>query len=178
MGLAERPGTASSTNIGTSWKRVGFQRFSHISVGGGFGSPKTVDDGKDDTRNELDVLRSKSSVNTDGEPFTEKLPVVWAVNDGGVVYRRLGITRDNRAGTSWKPVSAWPAMREVWRTITINTMRWHRTDAIRLTLSLSLSFSLFTSCDGCDAGERQRRWICRVGSVQAVGRRWLSHLLP
>ena len=88
------------------------------------------------------MLRSKSSVNSDSEPFTEKLPVVWAVNDGGVVYRRLGITRDNRAGTSWKPVSAWPAMREVWRTITIPCNAWHRTDAIRLTLSLSLFLSV------------------------------------
>ena len=82
---------------------AGWQRFSHISVGGGFAPEDEYDE-----YDEYDVLNTKSNV-----PFDEKLPVLWAVNAAGVVYKRQGITRENRKGTSWTAISAFPPMREV-----------------------------------------------------------------
>ena len=92
-------------------ERVGWQRFSHISVGGGFTSAS--DDGSLFDEEAEDLLRKSTTDEYEAVPFADKLPVVWAVNAAGVVYRREGIVRENRRGTSWTAVSAYPPMREV-----------------------------------------------------------------
>lgn len=106
-----REGITKSNPYGTGWRWLGAQRLVWISVGGGFG-----DSGLPDDVDGPEVLRLADGTYNDdiaGSQFDSRLPEVWGVGASGLVYRRTGITRANRAGTSWEVVSAFPPMRSV-----------------------------------------------------------------
>lgn len=107
-----REGITKSNPYGTGWRWLGAQRLVWISVGGGFGDTRRPDD-----ENGPDILRLTNGNDDDDDvdysQFDPRLPEVWGVGASGLVYRRTGITRGDRAGKSWEVVSAFPPMRTV-----------------------------------------------------------------
>lgn len=79
-----RIGVTNSNRTGTGWTQISRNFLVSISVGGGFAGGSILE-----------------------------LPIVYGVGSSGTVYRRDGITQNNRSGSNWTPLTVSPPMRQV-----------------------------------------------------------------
>lgn len=77
-------GVTNSNRKGTGWTQITRNFLVSISVGGGFAGGSILE-----------------------------LPIVYGVGSSGTVYRRDGITQDNRSGSDWTALTVQPPMQQV-----------------------------------------------------------------